>query len=76
MRPYGGKMLSYEKKIFKYRLARRFVECTFGIMCNKWRILHRPLDVKIDFSENIVKAICVLHNYVRLRDGFKYEDTL
>lgn len=78
MRPYGGKMLSYEKKIFNYRLtlARRFVECTFGIMCNKWRILHRPLDVKIDFSENIVKAICVLHNYVRLRDGFKYEDTL
>lgn len=35
MRPYGGKMLSYEKKIFNYRLtlARRYVECTFGIMC-------------------------------------------
>lgn len=45
-------------------------------MCNKWRILHRPLDVKIDFAENIVKAICVLHNYVRIRDGFKYGDTL
>jgi len=52
------------------------VECTFGIMCNKWRILHRPLDVKIDFAENIVKAICVLHSYVRIRDDFKYEDTL
>lgn len=78
MRPYGGKTLSYEKKIFNYRLtlARRFVECTFGIMCSKWRILHRPLDVKIEFAENIVKAICVLHNYVRVRDGFKYEDTL
>lgn len=78
MRPYSGKMLSYEKKFFNYRLtlARRFVECTFGIMCSKWRILHRPLDVKIDFAENIVKAICVLHNYVRVRDGFNYEDTL
>ncbi|XP_029345677.1 protein ALP1-like [Acyrthosiphon pisum] len=78
MRPYGGKMLSYEKKIFNYRLtlARRYVECTFGIMCSKWRILHRPLDVKIDFAEAIVKAICTLHNYVRVRDGFNYEDTL
>jgi len=63
MKPYGGKMLSYGKKIFSYRLtlARRYVECTFGIMCSKWRILHRPLDVKIDFAETIVKAICALH---------------
>lgn len=76
MRPYGGKMLSKEKKIFNYRLslARRYVECTFGIMCNKWRILHRPIDVKIDFASDIVKAICVLHNFVRTRDGIKPED--
>lgn len=78
IRPYGGKMLSYEKKIFNYRLtlARRYVECTFGIMCSKGRILHRPLDVKIDFAETIVKAICVLHNYAREIDSFNYEDTL
>ena len=78
MQPYGGKMLSYEKKVFNYRLtlARRYIECTFGIMCNKWRILHRPLDVNIDFAGDIVKAICVLHNYVRARDGYSYEDTL
>lgn len=72
------KVYRTKKKNFNYRLtlALRFVECTFGIMCSKWRILHRPLDVKIEFAENIVKAICVLHNYVRVRDGFKYEDTL
>jgi len=37
MRPYGGKLLSYEKKIFNYRLtlARRYIECTFGIISNK-----------------------------------------
>lgn len=74
MRP--SKILSYEKKIFNYRLtlARRYVKCTFGIMCNKWRILHRPPDVKIDLAETIVKAICALHNYVRVRDGFNYEN--
>lgn len=78
MRPYGGRSLSYAKKIFNNRLtlARRYVECTFGIMCNKWRILHRPLDVNIGFAEKIVKAICTLHNYVRMRDGYNYEDTL
>jgi hypothetical protein len=74
MRPYGGTLLSYDKKVFHYRLtlARRYIECTFGIMCNKWRILHRPLYVHIAFAENIVKAICVLHHYARMRD----EDTL
>lgn len=77
MRPYGGKIL-YEKNTFYYSLtlAHCCVESTFGIMCNKWRILHQPLNVKIDFAENIVEAICVLHNYVRMRDGFKYDDTL
>ncbi|KAI8441647.1 hypothetical protein MSG28_015201 [Choristoneura fumiferana] len=78
MRPYGGRSLTYAKKIFNNRLtlARRYVECTFGIMCNKWRILHRPLDVNMCFAEKIVKAICTLHNYVRMRDGYNFDDTL
>jgi hypothetical protein len=27
------------------RLARRMVECAFGILCNKWRIFHCAIDV-------------------------------
>lgn len=45
-------------------------------MSNKWRIFHRPIDVNIEYAENIIKACTVLHNYVRARDGYKYEDTL
>lgn len=61
-----------------YRLsqARRYVECSFGILCNKWRIYHRPIDVNVEFAINIVKCCCVLHHFVRDRDGFKFEDSL
>lgn len=78
LKPYAGKYLAVNKRIFNYRLsrARRFVECTFGILSNKWRILHRPIDVNIGFATDIVKCCCVLHNFVRERDGFEFEDTL
>lgn len=77
MRPYVGKQLPHAKRIFNYRLsrARRYIECTFGIMANKWQIFQRPLNVKIDLCESIILACCVLHNYVRCRDGYRDEDT-
>ncbi|XP_055905518.1 uncharacterized protein LOC129941006 [Eupeodes corollae] len=77
-RPFGRRNLSTDKKIYNYRLtrARRMVECSFGILSNKWRILHRPLDVHLSFCDNIIKACCILHNFVRKRDGIRYEDTL
>ncbi|XKL62478.1 hypothetical protein PGB90_002311 [Kerria lacca] len=78
MRPYGGKYLSVNKRIFNYRLtrARRFIECLFGILTNKWRIFHRPLNVNLDLANDIIKAGVILHNFVRMRDGFQHKDTL
>lgn len=78
LRPYAKKNLSYPKQIFNYRhtRARRMVECTFGILANKWRIFHRPLDVNLDFVVSIIKACCILHNFVRVKDGIQFEDTL
>lgn len=68
-RPYAGKHLLHQQRIYNYRLsrARRYIECSFGIMANKWRILHRPLNVGLDFSEEIIKTCCILHNFVRSR---------
>jgi hypothetical protein len=52
------------------------VECAFGILAKKWRIFHRPLDVTPQFYDSMVKAYCILHNFVCRNDGFQLEDTL
>jgi hypothetical protein len=52
------------------------VECAFGILANKWRIFRRPTDVKSDFCDSIVKACCVLDNYIWKNGGFQFDDTL
>ena len=78
MRPFPGSHLTKEQRIFNYRLsrARRFVECAFGILSNKWRIFHRPLNLKYSNCISVIKAACVLHNFVRERDGIRFQDTL
>lgn len=71
MRPYPGKYLSVQNRVYNYRLtrARQYVECAFGILANKWRIYHRPINVSYDCLIDIIKASCVLHNFVLDRDG-------
>lgn len=78
MRPYSNRNLTTPKKVFNYRLtrARRVVECSFGILANKWRLLHTPIALNIENAINAVKAACVLHNFVRIRDGYRFEDSL
>lgn len=78
MRPYPGNHLTKTQRIFNYRLsrARRFVECAFGILSSKWRIFHRPMNLKYHNCVAVIKACCALHNYVRDRDGVRFQDTL
>ncbi|XP_039299113.1 protein ALP1-like isoform X1 [Nilaparvata lugens] len=70
LKPYEGHSLTLEKRIYNYRVcrARRYVECTFGILSNKWRIFHRAISLDPSYATDIVKACVVLQNFVRNRE--------
>lgn len=76
MCPYGGKPHCMKKRVFNYSLiiARRYIECAFGILSDKWRIFYRPLNVSVPLAIRIVQACCVLKT-LREQDGYNFEDT-
>jgi len=72
MKPFTrSHAMSKERKIYNYRLsrARRAVECAFGMMVKKFRVLETALLVHTDVAKNITLACCVLHNTIRKREG-------
>ncbi|KAL2085802.1 hypothetical protein ACEWY4_019122 [Coilia grayii] len=66
MRPYPGHTAG-EKRAFNFRLShvRRIVECAFGILATQWRVYRRVLCVSPEVAESIVKATCILQNFMR-----------
>lgn len=78
LKPYPRCNLNNQRRIFNYRLSRsrRIVECAFGILSNKWRIFHTNMTIPPDYAVLVTKTACVLHNFVRKRDGYDFKDTL
>ncbi|KAH7967012.1 hypothetical protein HPB49_021328 [Dermacentor silvarum] len=66
MRPLPGSRTAPEELIFNYRLsrARRCVENAFGIHVSRWRIYERQINMEPKNADIIVKATCVLHNFL------------
>jgi len=66
MRPYARRNLQGNERVFNYRLsrARRIIENAFGILAARWRILEKPISVKLQTTEMILQAIICLHNFI------------
>lgn len=64
--PYRGNNLPGKQRNYNYRLsaARRVVECTFGILAMKWRILLTTIYQVPETVNNMIKCMCVLHNTI------------
>lgn len=77
LKPYGGRNLTIEDTTFNQRLSRcrKTVECAFGILGNKWRLLTKCVETKVDLIDDIVKCICVLHNTVIDKEGVEHHLT-
>lgn len=45
------------------------MECAFGMMTSKFRLLESPISCKLEKIDTLVKALCVLHNFIRIHDG-------
>ena len=67
MKPYPQRNLTYEQKIYNYRIsrARKCVECGFGIMANKFRVFINPICLQPSKVDFIVQACCAMHNMLR-----------
>lgn len=76
MRPYPGRGLTNDKAIFNYRLsrARRISENAFGILQQKFRIFNRTLQGDPGNLTNIVMTACILYNFIRKIEGYKFSE--
>ena len=74
MRPYprgrNASKMPRPCRVFNYRLSRacRIVECAFGILAQRFRIYNRRMQYSVETVVKIVKATCVLHNFLRDRN--------
>ncbi|KAK3929806.1 Protein ALP1-like [Frankliniella fusca] len=73
MRPYPRANLDDDKRIFNYRLsrARRCIENAFGILSARWLILHQPLVMSPENSENLFRALVCLHNFIMMGEEMR-----
>ncbi|GFR71021.1 hypothetical protein ElyMa_003802000 [Elysia marginata] len=69
--------LTYERRIFNYRhsRARRCIECAFGVLAAKWRVLKTTIETRLETAEMIVLASVALHNAIICLEGIERSES-
>lgn len=53
--------------------GRKTIECVFGMSSEKFQVLNDSIRCrKLEAVNAIIKAVCILHNYVRKREEIVY----
>ncbi|CAN0226158.1 unnamed protein product, partial [Scytosiphon promiscuus] len=67
--PYPGTNLERSRDVTNYYQSqgRMVIEQAFGILVRTWGIFHRPLEVPLCRTANVVHAAIRLHNFLRAR---------
>lgn len=75
MKPFSGRNLSEDERIFNYRLsrARRCIENAFGILASRWRIFHKKIFAQPETVDEIIKACTCLHNYIMTKQELEQD---
>lgn len=71
MRPFPGSVLNDQRREFNRRIsrARQCIECCFGILAAKFRVLKSDIELCANKVDLIVKACCILHNCIIDQEG-------
>ncbi|XP_065355929.1 uncharacterized protein LOC135950314 [Calliphora vicina] len=74
MRPFPGHSLPQDKDKFNTMLskARVHIENAFGILANRWRVLHTTIHMSPKNADKVVLATVVLHNFLMLKNDRNY----
>ena len=66
----NGRILSCNEQVVfnqMLRSALNQIECAFGRLKARWRILSRPMDIPVEYLPNVIFGCFVLHNYCERR---------
>ena len=77
LKPYSRNNLSFDEEMFNKRLSRmrKSIECAFGILFAKWRLLSTIIETEINVVEGMVKCIWLLHNIIIDKEGVQHNLT-
>ncbi|XP_046408203.1 protein ANTAGONIST OF LIKE HETEROCHROMATIN PROTEIN 1-like [Ischnura elegans] len=72
MKPFSQKTVGEAEDVYNTRLssARKTIECAFGILYAKWRILSGCIETSPESADQQIKAACILHNIIIDKDGW------